>query len=92
MTNKYFSANKGHYIFCDICGQPCYTVDAVKLKSYTGRPGLIVCPDDADDIDPGLIPYTLPNEKRVKWARINHQDVANGTEPEDVETSTGLGV
>lgn len=92
MSNKYFSGRHGHYIFCDICGQACYTVNAIKLQSQTGRGGLIVCPDDADSIDPGLIPYSLPTEKGVKWARVNHTDVSNGAPPEDIEASTDLGV
>lgn len=92
MSNKYFSGRLGHYIFCDICGQACYDWDAIKLKSETGKGGLIVCKNDQDGIDPGLIPYILPNEKTVKWARINHSNISNGTDPEDVETSTELGV
>ncbi len=92
MSNKYFSGRLAHYFFCDICGQACYDFNAIKLKSETGKGGLIVCPNDADNIDFGLIPYTLPNERVVKWARINHTDITNGTEPEDIETSSELGV
>lgn len=92
MSNKFFSGKKDHYIFCDICGQATYDFEVTKLGTETGRPGLLVCPNDVDDIDYGLIPYTLPNEKSVRWSRINHQDVTNGTEPEDMETSTELGV
>ncbi len=92
MSNKFFAGNKGHYIFCDICGQACYDFDVIKLKPASGRPGLLVCPNDADNTDYGLIPYTVGPEKSVKWARINHQDVTNGSEPENTETSTDLGV
>ena len=87
MTNKYFSGRKGHYIFCDICGQACYDWEATRLKSETGRPGLLVCPNDVDGIDYGHIPYTVDTEKPVQWSRINHQNVTNGTEPRDVETT-----
>jgi hypothetical protein len=81
MSNKYFAGNKGHYIFCDICGQACYAAESVKLSMQTGRGGCIVCPNDADLIDPGTIPYALPTEKSVQWARVNHTDVTNGTSP-----------
>lgn len=92
MSNKYFSGKKGHYIFCDVCGQACYEWEATKLKPETGRGGLVVCPNDVDKIDPGLIPYTLPSEKRVDLARINHTNTTNGTAVIEYETTTGLGV
>ena len=92
MSNKYFSGRKGRYIFCDICGQPCYVWQATKLKAETGRGGLIVCPNDIDAIDHGLIPYVATTEKPVEWSRINHQNVTNGTSVENYETSTQLGV
>lgn len=91
MSNKYFNGRKGHYIFCDICGQACYDWEVTKLSSMSGRPGLLVCPNDVDKIDYGLVPYTLPNERSVRWARINHQDVTDGTPPIDIEVSTALG-
>lgn len=92
MSRKHFLGNKGHYIFCDICGQACYAKDATKLGVASGRPGLLVCPKDADAIDFGLVPYAPTNEKPIPWARINHTNVANGSSPLDVETATNLGV
>lgn len=92
MSNKYFSGRLDRYIFCDICGQATYMFEAVKLKQETGRGGLIVCPNDADKIDFGLIPYSIKEERPVKWTRINHTNTSNGTDPVDVETSTELGV
>ncbi len=92
MANKYFNGRLGHYIFCDICGQACYDFEVTKLPAMSGRPGLLVCPADVDKIDYGLVPFTLPNERTVRWSRINHQNVTNGSEPEDVESSTELGV
>lgn len=91
MTNKYFAGNEGQWIYCDICGQPCYVWQATKLSDKTGRGGLIVCPEDVDSIDYSLIPYTLPHEKGVKWARNNHDNIINGSVPIDPETSTKLG-
>ncbi len=91
MSNKYFAGNKGHYIFCDICGQACYDYEAVRLSTETGRPGLIVCPNDADGTDYGLIPYAIPIEQSVKWSRINHQNVTNSATPLDYDTTTELG-
>ena len=92
MSTKYFSGRKGQYVFCDICGQAVYVWDSVKLKPETGRGGLIVCKNDADDVDPGLLPISIPAEKHVKWARVNHTDVTRSSSPEDPETSTRLGV
>ncbi len=92
MSNKYFSGKKGHYIFCDICGQACYDWQVTRLTTQTGRPGLLVCPADADSIDPGLISYTVSNERSVKWARINHTNVDNGADPIDYDTTTELGI
>lgn len=91
MSNKYFAGNKGRYVFCDICGQACYAFEANRLTLETGRPGLIVCPNDDDCADPGLIAYTVPAEKPVQWTRINHQNIDNGTAPLNYETSTELG-
>lgn len=92
MSNKYFSGRRERYIYCDICGQPCYISDVKKLSPETGRGGLMVCPDDADKIDFGLIPYEIKSENPVSWTRIAHQDVANGTAPLDIETATSLGI
>lgn len=92
MSIKYFSGNKGHYIFCDICGQACYDWEVTRLSSATGRPGLLVCPNDVDGTDYGLIPYSLPTDKSVRWARINHTDIENVNNPIDYDTTTELGV
>ncbi len=91
MSNKKFGGNKGRYIFCDICGQACYAYEAKRLSIETGRPGLIVCPNDADMSDPGLMAYTVPPEKPVEWTRINHTNVDNSSAPINYETSTELG-
>ena len=91
MSNKYFAGNKGQYIYCDICGQACYAFEAKRLSDATGRPGLIVCPNDRDEEDPGLMAYTVPVEKGVKWTRINHQNVDNGASIINYETSSSLG-
>lgn len=77
-------------VFCDICGQKCYASEAKKLSQETGRGGLIVCPNDADYIDFGLIPYKPPTERPIPFARYD-DETANGSEPEDPETSTDLG-
>lgn len=90
--SKYFSGKKGQYIYCDICGQPCYAFEAKLLSAETGRGGLLVCPNDRDKIDFGLMDYTIPVERHIPVSRINHQNVTNGSEPIDVETSTELGV
>ena len=91
MSNKYFSGRKGHYIFCDICGHACYDWEVTRLSTLTGRPGLLVCPNDADKIDHGLVPYNPTTEQPIKMSRINHTNVTNGTPPIDAETSTALG-
>lgn len=91
MSNKYFSGRRGHYIFCDICGQAVYDNDVIKLSSDTGRPNLLVCPKDADQADFGLIPYTVGTEKSVRWARVNHANIDNAATPLDYDTTTELG-
>lgn len=76
------------YIFCDICGRKCLASKAVKLDTYTGRGGLIVCPYDADKIDPGVIPYRTPSEQNVPWTRINHTNTDDGAPLVDLESMT----
>lgn len=91
MSNKYFSGRKGQYIYCDICGQAAYIWEVTRLSLETGRGGLLVCPNDADKIDYGLIPYRIPPEKRVQYSRVNHTNLTNGTDVLNYETSTELG-
>ncbi len=93
MSDRFNKYKLGDWVvFCDICGGKCYASETVKLSTYTGRGGLIVCKSDADAIDPGLIPYTIPAERPVPWTRINHTDTTNGAAPIDPETSTQIGV
>lgn len=92
MTDRFDPGRLGDWVvFCDICGQKCYASEASKLSTYTGRGGLIVCKNDTDKIDPGLIPYKSPAERNVPWTRINHTSTTNATTPIDFETSTQLG-
>jgi len=88
MSNKYFAGNKGRYSYCDICGQAFYEHEGTKLEKETGRGGLIVCPNDRDAIDYGLIPYKVSIERSVSWARVNHLNVTNSAPIYDVERST----
>ena len=67
------------YVYCDICGRRCYHSETVKLSNYTGKGGLIVCKQDADSIDPGLIPYNVRAEKNVPEVRINHTSTDSDT-------------
>lgn len=79
------------YIYCDICGQQWHSNDVSKLSTYTGRGGLIVCPNCTDDIDHGLIPYTITAEQNVPFTRVNHTNTDNGSSVEDPEASTEIG-
>lgn len=73
MVDRFDLGRLGDYVlFCDICGQKCYASESSKLSTYTGRGGLIVCPNDVDAIDYGLVPYLPPAEKNVPFTRINH--------------------
>lgn len=92
MSNKYFTGRKGHYIFCDICGQATYDYEVTRLSSQTGRGGLLVCPRDADVIDHGLIPYAVPVEQSVRLVRINHTNITNGEAPIDYDNTNELGI
>ena len=71
-TNKYSSNNLNDWIIhCDICGKPIYHSEATLLPSETGRGGLLVCSNDADMVDYGLVPYDIPNESVPTETRIN---------------------
>jgi len=59
--------------------------EITKLSPETGRGGLLVCRDDADRIDPGLMPITPPKERIVPFSRPDNSST-NGSEPYDVET------
>ena len=54
----------------------------VKLTTYTGKGGLLVCQDDADVIDYGLVPYKVPAETPITDTSTNHY----ASNPEDVPT------
>lgn len=73
------------YVFCDICGQKCYASETTKLSSATGRGGLIVCKNDIDNIDYGLIPFEIDVEQSVPFTRINHTNTTNAAAPYDPE-------
>jgi len=81
-----FKGNKGHYIYCDICGEATYSKDVVKLGQLSGRPGLLVCRKDADQNDYGLLPYAIKAERPVPWTSINHTNVENGAAIVDHDT------
>lgn len=81
-----------YYVFCDICGKRCNASEATRLSKYTGRGGLLVCPEDVDKIDYGLIPYKTSSEKSIPYANPNHTNASNATTPIDPETSTEIGV
>jgi hypothetical protein len=89
MADRFSPGRIGDWVvFCDICGQKCYASEASKLSTYTGRGGLIVCPKDADKVDPGLIPYKVTVEKNIPWTRINHTNVENSAPIYDLEAQT----
>lgn len=75
-------------LFCDICGQKCYASESSKLSTYTGRGGLIVCKNDVDKVDYGLVPYNTSPEKNVPWTRINHTATENSSPVFDYEADT----
>lgn len=87
MSNKYFSGHKGPYIYCEMCGQATYVWDVTKLIPETGRGGLLVCKNDADALDFGLVPYKATEERQVPLSRPNHTNTTNGSEPRDVEAN-----
>lgn len=71
-TNKYNSDHLNDWIiYCDICGKPTWYSQSVLLKAETGRGGLLVCMQDADPIDYGLVPYNIPAESMPTTTRIN---------------------
>ena len=88
MADRFSPARGGNawVAFCDICGQKYFASELRKLSQYTGRGGLMVCPNDYDEIDYGLIPYKTPTEQNLPWVRVNHTDTTNGSDPIDPET------
>jgi hypothetical protein len=79
--NNYRTKKKvGDYIvYCQRCGNPCWASEATVLGKYTGAEGLIVCPDDVDKIDYGLVPYKIRPEVNPKRVSTNHYvDNPNG--------------
>lgn len=76
------------YIYCDICGQRSLASRSVKLSTYTGKGGCVVCRHDVDKIDYGLVPFTPRKEENVPWARVGHYNTDNASPLVDLETMT----
>jgi hypothetical protein len=76
------------FAFCDICGKRCYASTMIKLAPETGRGGLLVCQEDSDRIDNGIIPFVPRKEVNVPFTRINHTDVTNSAAIVNTETMT----
>lgn len=87
MTDRFDPGRLGDWIvFCDICGKKCYASETVKLSEYTGKGGLVVCRQDADKVDPGLIPYSVKAEKNIPFTRTNHTNTDNASPLVDLES------
>lgn len=69
--NFKFTKNRiGDFItYCDQCGCMCWASETVPLDTYSGKGNIRVCFDDYDGIDYGLVPYKIPAEKPVPFAR-----------------------
>lgn len=92
MTDRFSPARKGDWVlFCDICGQKCYASESTKLSTYTGRGGLIVCKNDLDKVDYGLVPYKPRTERPIPYTRINNTNTDDASAPLDLETATDIG-
>ena len=80
MGDRFNPGRLGDWVmFCDICGQKCYSTESHKLSVHTGRGEAIVCKHDVDKIDYGLIPYVPRREKNVPWARIGDDNTDNAS-------------
>jgi len=53
---------------CQICGQRWFMSECRILDVYTGRGGLLTCPDCYDKTHYGFVPYTIRAEKPVERA------------------------
>lgn len=60
---------RDYIFFCDICGLIEWAKNGTKLGIYTGFGGAIVCPRCVYAVDYALVPYTVPAEQPVPWAR-----------------------
>lgn len=69
--NFKFTKNRiGDFItYCDTCGCMCWASETIQLHTYSGEGNIRVCLDDYDKIDYGLVPYKIPAEKPVPFAR-----------------------
>lgn len=76
------------YVYCDICGRRYLASETTKLSNYTGRGGLVVCNNDLDKIDYGLIPFTPRPEQNAKIVRVIHTDTTDGSPIFDLELDT----
>lgn len=57
------------YAFCDICGKRCFASEMTRLTQYTGKEGMLVCSNDVDKIDFGLVPYKTSQTRPVPFTR-----------------------
>lgn len=71
MINDGFSPSRqgDYYQFCDICGAQYWHSQMVQQDVYTGRGGTWACPNCADPIDYGLVPYKVPSERPIPISR-----------------------
>lgn len=78
-SNRHNAGTFGdNMVTCDICGFPYRSSQMSELSVETGRGGLIVCPNDKDKIDYGLVPYVIPTERIPDVVRTNNlQDTTN---------------
>lgn len=80
MTKKFKNEHRAwdYPIDCQICGFKCWHSESSKLHQYTGRGGLIVCPDCKDKIHYGFIPTTIRPDPPVPEVsdRYHSQDAS----------------
>lgn len=93
--NKYTPGRLHDWIvYCDICGNPWWASECITLAPETGRGGCLVCPRDADPIDPGLVPYKIRVEKPLPFTNLNNladtTNITNSAEPYDLSTNNPM--
>lgn len=70
MRDRFQGGRLGDYVIdCDICGQRCWYSESSVLGIYTGRGGLLVCPECKDPIDYGIVPYYVIPERPITNTR-----------------------
>lgn len=58
--------------WCDICGLMEFASKGIRLDTYSGHGGAMVCCRCNDSTDWYEVPYQIPAEQPIPWSRPNY--------------------